>query len=147
MAQSEFNLQLMDEIRANRGEVVSGPFKGSAMLILTTTGRKSGEPRSTPMGYQVEDGHMYVMTTNAARPVLPQWFWNLIANPEVTIEVGEEKYSAHAAVQTDEWSEQYLQRFGEREPRLKGALEMMAAQAAPNPRRRIPVVRLERADS
>jgi hypothetical protein len=58
--------------------------------------------------------------------------------------VGEEKFAARAIVQSDEWSEQFLERFSEREPRLKGALEMMAAQAAPKPRRRIPVVRFER---
>ena len=144
MAQSEFNLQLMDEFRANGGQVVTGPFKDSQMLLLTTTGRKTGQRHTTPMGYTVEDGGMYVMTTNALKPVIPQWFFNLVANPEVTLEVGTETYQARAEVQSDEASEAFLQRFAEREPRLKMALEMMAANAAPNPRRRIPVVRFER---
>ena len=144
MPQSEFNLQLMAEFRANGGQVVTGPFKGSQMLLLTTIGRKTGQPRTTPMGYTIENGGMYVLTTNALKPVIPDWFFNLVANPEVTLEVGDETFPAVATVESDESSERFLDRFAAREPMLKFALEKMAADAAPVPRRRIPVVKFER---
>lgn len=147
MAQSEFNLQLIEDFRSNGGNVTMGPFAGAQMLLLTTTGRKTGLQHTTPMGYTLTDGHMHVMTTNALKPVLPQWFHNLVANPAVTLEVGSETYPATATPLSDEESEALLARFAEAEPRLKGALEKMAADAAPAPRRRIPLVRFERAEA
>ncbi|MGH2603690.1 MAG: nitroreductase/quinone reductase family protein, partial [Dehalococcoidia bacterium] len=62
MPQSEFNLRLIEEFRANRGQIVSGPFKGDALLLLTTTGRKSGEPRTTPVGYRMDGDRLYIHT-------------------------------------------------------------------------------------
>jgi len=144
MPQSEFNLRLMEEFRANGGEIVSGRFKGDAMLLLTTTGRKSGEPRTTPMGYTMDGDRMYILTTNALKPQLPNWYFNLVANPEVTLEVGKETYRARAVVLDDAEGERYLAQLADREPRLQAVLDRMAAEAAPLPRRRIPIIRVER---
>jgi deazaflavin-dependent oxidoreductase (nitroreductase family) len=96
------------------------------------------------MGYTMDGDRMYVLTTNALKPTLPNWYWNLVANPEVTLEVGTETYRARAVVLGEEEGEQLLARFAEREPRLQAALAGMAADAAPLPRRRVPIVRLER---
>jgi deazaflavin-dependent oxidoreductase (nitroreductase family) len=144
MPQSEFNLQLIEEFRANGGEVVTGPFKGLELLLLTTTGRKSGEPRTTPVGYRMDGDSMYIHTVNAGRPQIPQWYFNLLANPEATLEVGKATYRARAVALSDEESERVLAQYAKREPRLQAVLDRMTAEAAPQPRRRIPLVRMER---
>lgn len=144
MPQSEFNLRLIEEFRANGGEIVSGRFQGDAMLLLTTTGRKSGEPRTTPMGYTMDGDCMHILAMNASKPRLPNWYWNLVANPEVTLEVGKETYRARAVVLGEVEGERLLAQFADREPRLQAALARMTADAAPLPRRRVPIVQLER---
>ena len=144
MPQSEFNLRLIEEFRANGGEVLTEPFRGRPLLILTTTGRKSGKPRTTPVGYRQVDSHMYLHTVNAGRPQIPQWYWNLVANPEVTLEVGAETYRARAVPLDDAESERLLALFAVQEPLFQTVLDKMVAEAAPQPRRRIPLVRVER---
>jgi deazaflavin-dependent oxidoreductase (nitroreductase family) len=152
MPQSEFdlrttNLRIIEEYRATGGEgaeLVAGRFKGDGMLLLTTTGRKSGEARTTPVGYRMDGDRMYILTMNAGRPQLPNWYWNLGANPQVTLEVGTETYQARAVVAGEVEGERLLAQFAGREPRLQAALDKMTADAAPRPRRRVPIVRLER---
>lgn len=144
MPQNEFNLRLIEEFRANRGEVDFGPYKRAAVLLLTTTGRKSGEPRTTPIGYRMAGDRMYVHTINAGRPQIPQWYWNLAANPEVTLEVGAETYQARAVLVEDQEGERLLAQFADRDPRMQEVLDRMTAEAAPQPRRRIPIVQMER---
>jgi deazaflavin-dependent oxidoreductase (nitroreductase family) len=144
MPQSEFNLRLIEEFRANGGEIVSEPFKGTALLLLTTTGRRSGEPRTMPVGYRTDGDRMYIHTVNAGRPHIPQWYFNMVANPEVTLEVGNETYQARAVPLDDAESERLLAQLAGQEPRLQAVLDRMTAEAAPGPRRRIPLVRLER---
>jgi deazaflavin-dependent oxidoreductase (nitroreductase family) len=144
MPQNEFNLRLIEEFRSNHGEVDYGPYKRAAILLLTTTGRKSGEQRTTPVGYRMDGDCMYIHTINAGRPQIPQWYWNLVANPEVTLEVGAETYQARAVPVEDQEGERLLARFADQDPRMQDVLDRMAAEAAPQPRRRIPLVRMER---
>ncbi|MEX0782322.1 MAG: nitroreductase/quinone reductase family protein [Dehalococcoidia bacterium] len=144
MAQSDFNLQLIEEFRANGGEIVSGRFKGLPLLLLTTTGRKTGEPRTTPVGYTMDGDQMYIHTVNAGRPQVPQWYWNMAANPDITLEIGAETHRATAVLMSEQESERLLARFADREPRLQPVLDRMTAEAAPNPPRQIPIVRVER---
>jgi deazaflavin-dependent oxidoreductase (nitroreductase family) len=144
MPQSDFNLQRIEEFRENGGEIVTGPFKGMTLMLLTTTGRKSGERRTTPVGFTMLDEAMYVHTVNAGRPEIPQWYWNMAANPEVTLEIGTEKHAARATLLSEEESEQLLAEFARRQPLMQPVLDRMAAEAAPHPRRQIPVVRIER---
>jgi deazaflavin-dependent oxidoreductase (nitroreductase family) len=87
---------------------------------------------------------MFIHTVNAGRPRVPHWYFNLVANPEVTLEVGKETYRARAVDLGEEESERLLAQFAEREPRLQAVLDRMSAEAAPRPRRRIPIVRVER---
>ena len=146
MAQSEFNLKLIEEFRANGGQIVSAPFQGLTLLLLTTRGRKTGERRTTPVGFTMDDGQMYIHTVNAGRPWVPQWYWNMVANPDVTLEIGPETYRARAVPIGDEESERLIAEFAAAEPRMQPVLDRMTAEAAPNPRRQIPIVRVERLD-
>ena len=93
---SDFNTQIIEEFRANDG-VVGGQFEGAPLLLLTTTGAKSGQPRVAPMMYRAEGERMYVFASKAGAPTNPDWYHNLIANPDVTVEVGTDTYAAKAA--------------------------------------------------
>jgi deazaflavin-dependent oxidoreductase (nitroreductase family) len=92
---SDFNAKIIDEFRANAG-VVGGPFTGAPMLLLTTTGAKSGAARTTPLVYFTEGNHLYIFASKAGAPTNPDWYHNLRAHPEVTVEVGESRYQAKA---------------------------------------------------
>ena len=97
MAQNEFNLGIIKEFRENGGET-SGPFKGRPLLLLTTRGAKSGETHTTPLVYS-RDGDRYVIIASmGGAPKSPAWYFNVTANPEVTLEVGKEKFPARASV-------------------------------------------------
>jgi deazaflavin-dependent oxidoreductase (nitroreductase family) len=90
------NLGVIEEFRANEGKV-GGRFEGSPVLLLGTTGAKSGAKRTNPMMYQQEDGRIFVFASKGGAPTSPDWYHNLVANPAVTVEIGTEKYEATAA--------------------------------------------------
>ncbi len=89
------NAQIIDEFRANGGKV-GGGFTGAPLLLLHTTGAKTGEERVNPMMYMAGDHEIYVFASFAGRPENPAWYHNLVANPQVEVEVGTEKYTATA---------------------------------------------------
>lgn len=91
----EFNQRIIAEFRENEGEV-GPPFEGSPMVLLTTTGAKSGERRTTPLVYMPDGERVIVFASKAGAATNPAWYHNLIANPDVTVEVGTEKYEATA---------------------------------------------------
>jgi deazaflavin-dependent oxidoreductase (nitroreductase family) len=93
---SDWNDKIIEEFRSNQG-VVGGPFKGSPLLLLHTKGRKSGREYVHPVMYLDDDGRRFVFASKAGAPEDPQWFLNLVADPEVTVEVGTESYEASAA--------------------------------------------------
>ncbi|GHG77682.1 nitroreductase/quinone reductase family protein [Streptomyces griseocarneus] len=92
---SSFNQSVIEEFRANSGKV-GGPFEGGDLLLLTTTGAKSGEPRTTPLGYVREGGLLMVVGSNLGSPRHPDWYRNLLADPRVVVETGTEEYEAVA---------------------------------------------------
>jgi deazaflavin-dependent oxidoreductase (nitroreductase family) len=93
---SDFNQSIIEEFRANGGKV-GGPFAGATVVLLTTTGKKSGQSRVTPLACQSQgDGTIYIFGSFAGGPKNPDWYYNLLAHPEVGIEIGEEKYTATA---------------------------------------------------
>jgi deazaflavin-dependent oxidoreductase (nitroreductase family) len=92
---SDFNAKIIEEFRANDG-VVGGPFTGAPMLLLTTTGAKSGAERTNPLVYLTESNHVYVFASKAGAPSHPDWYRNLVAHPQVTVEVGGSRYAATA---------------------------------------------------
>lgn len=84
-----FNQSITDEFRANDGKV-GGQFEGANLLLLTTTGAKSGQPRVSPLAYFRIDGKLIIIGSFAGADVNPAWVHNLRANPSARIEVGSE---------------------------------------------------------
>jgi deazaflavin-dependent oxidoreductase (nitroreductase family) len=82
-----FNQSIADEFRANDGKV-GGQFEGADLLLLTTTGAKSGQPRLSPLAYFRIDGKLIIIGSYAGADVNPAWVHNLRANPSAHIEVG-----------------------------------------------------------
>ena len=87
----DFNQRNIDEFRANGG-VVGGPFEGATLLLLHTTGAKSGQPRVSPLAYLTVDGKMIIIGSYAGAPKDPAWVHNLRAHPRAHIEVGTDAY-------------------------------------------------------
>ncbi len=94
---NDWNAQIIAEFRANDGRV-GGNFEGAPLLLLHTTGAKSGLERVNPMMYQDLDHSIAVFASKAGAPDNPDWFHNLVANPEVTAEIGTETRSFVARV-------------------------------------------------
>jgi deazaflavin-dependent oxidoreductase (nitroreductase family) len=91
-----FNDDLIAHFRKNRGVITEGPFTGRDVLLLTTTGAKSRASRTHPLIY-TRDGDRYVIiASKGGSPKHPAWYHNLRAHPEVTVEVGREKFRAMA---------------------------------------------------
>ena len=90
-ALADFNQAIIDEFRANDG-VVGGPFEGATLLLLHTTGAKSGQPRVSPLAYLTIDGKMIIIGSYAGAPKDPAWVHNLRAHPRARIEVGTDAY-------------------------------------------------------
>jgi len=83
----DWNSKIIEEFRANEGKV-GGQFAGAPILLLHTTGAKTGRERVNPMMYLDLDGHRYVFASKAGADTNPDWYWNLVAHPNVTVEVG-----------------------------------------------------------
>jgi deazaflavin-dependent oxidoreductase (nitroreductase family) len=91
----DWNTQVIEEFRSYHGKV-GGPFEGAPVLLLTTTGAKTGKQRTSPMMYLQDDGRLLVFASKAGAPTNPDWYYNLLANPKVTVEVGDDKFEANA---------------------------------------------------
>lgn len=105
-----WNDALIDEFRANGGRVRGG-FEGAPLLLLHSTGAKSGIERVNPMMYQAVDDEYAVFASKAGMPTNPDWYHNLLAHPDATVEVGTETIEVTARVaEGDEreriWSKQ-----------------------------------------
>ncbi|MBA3825778.1 MAG: nitroreductase family deazaflavin-dependent oxidoreductase [Ktedonobacterales bacterium] len=94
---NNFNEQIIAEFRANGGKV-GGQFAGGNMLLLTTTGAKSGQPRTSPLAYSRDGDRIIIIASKGGAPTNPDWYYNLVAHPTVTLEVGTEKFEAEASV-------------------------------------------------
>jgi deazaflavin-dependent oxidoreductase (nitroreductase family) len=102
-----FNKSIIDEFRSNGGKV-GGPFEGATLLLLTSIGAKSGQPRLAPLAYLTIDGKMIIIGSKAGADTNPDWVHNLRANPRAHIEVGTEAYDVIAReLPTDERDETY----------------------------------------
>lgn len=107
---SDFNQAIIDEFRGNGGRV-GGPFEGHPLLLLHTTGAKSGKERMTPVAYQAVGEDYAIFASKAGAPTNPDWYYNLVARPEAEIEVGTTMVSVTARVAEGEereliWSKQ-----------------------------------------
>jgi deazaflavin-dependent oxidoreductase (nitroreductase family) len=125
-----YNQGIISDFRANRGVVSQPSFP---ILLLTTTGARTGRPTTVPLGFAVDDrGRVFVMASKAGAPKHPAWFHNLRANPSVTVELGDQSFAAHAVVTA-----------GEERDRLYGLISAGAAEYEQNTDRVFPVIVLE----
>ena len=92
---NDYNRAIIEEFRANGGRV-GGSWEGRDLLLLTTTGRKSGREHTTPVVYTRDGDRLLVYASKAGAPKHPDWFLNLVADPHVVVEVGEERFDARA---------------------------------------------------
>ena len=94
---SDFNARIIEEFRSNGGRV-GGPFAGAPILLLTTTGAKTGKQRTNPLAYLPDGERVVVFASMAGAPTNPDWYHNLVAQPDVTIEVDGETRPVRARV-------------------------------------------------
>jgi deazaflavin-dependent oxidoreductase (nitroreductase family) len=94
---NDFNAELIAEFRANDGKT-TGPFEHAPLLLLTTTGAKSGQPRTSPVVYTRDGDNLVVIASKGGAPSNPNWYHNVVANPEVEVELPGEKFRARARV-------------------------------------------------
>ena len=95
-----FNKQIIEEFRANGGKV-GGFFEGATLLLLHTVGAKSGLERVNPVVYLADGDRYVVVASKAGADTHPDWYHNIVANPEVTVEVGNETFQALASIATE----------------------------------------------
>ena len=95
---NNWNETIIADFRANGGQITVGRLAGASMLLMTTTGAKTGEPRTAPVGYHREGDSYIVVGSNAGRDEQPAWLANIRKNPLVTVEVGTDKFQARARI-------------------------------------------------
>jgi len=132
---SDFNKGIIEEFRANGG-VVGGHFDGMNLLLVHTTGAKSGLERINPVA-QIMDGDRYVIiASKGGAHTNPDWYYNIKANPEVTIEVGTQKFPALAAITEEPERSELFEKMASQYPGFEDYKEKT--------KRVIPVVTLTR---
>ncbi len=133
--QKEYNRQLIEDFRANRG-AAGGPFEGRPLLLLTTTGAKTGNRHTAPMMYIPIDNRMVIIASNIGAPVHPDWYHNLVAHPRVIVETSAETFEATAVVMEGAERQRLWTRIVELYP--------FFADHQTKTTRQIPVIALER---
>ncbi|MFJ9945118.1 nitroreductase/quinone reductase family protein [Streptomyces erythrochromogenes] len=132
---SSFNQNVIEEFRANAGKV-GGPFEGAELLLLTTTGARSGKPHTVPLGFLRDGGTPLVVASAAGADRHPAWYHNLLARPLVQVETGTEEYEAVAVPASGERREELFAQVVRAEPGY-GEYQVRTARV-------IPVVALQR---
>jgi deazaflavin-dependent oxidoreductase (nitroreductase family) len=131
----DFNRNLIQDLRAN-GKPTSGPFLGRDVLILTTKGAKSKEVRENPVVYTRDGVHYVIVASKSGAPTHPAWYHNLVAHPEVTVEVDGQKFKARAHVPVGDEYERLYQQHASTNPQFHEYRRKTT--------RKIPVIVLER---
>ena len=132
---NEFNKKIMAEFHDNAGKV-GGPFAGADVLILTTTGAKSGQTRWNPLVYTRDSDRFIIVASKGGAPTSPDWYHNLVANPSAVIEVGSDVISVEARIATGAERDRLYAQHAARMPQF--------LEYAKNTTRTIPVVMLTR---
>ena len=132
----DFNRNLVAEFRANKGKV-GGMFEGAPLLLLTTTGAKTGQARVAPLAYTRDNDRYVIIASKGGSSSHPDWYFNLRARPEVTVEVGEEKFPARATIQHGDDRQRLFDQMASAMPNF--------AEYQRNTQRVLPVIVLERA--
>jgi len=131
----DWNRSTIEEFRANGGKV-GGMWEGKPLLLLTTTGAKSGQRRTNPTMYLRDGDRLLVFASKGGAPTSPDWYHNLLAHPQVTVEVGPESYEATATVLSGEERDRLYARQAQLFPQF--------ADYQAKTTRKIPVIALER---
>jgi deazaflavin-dependent oxidoreductase (nitroreductase family) len=114
---ADFNAKIIEEFHANEGRV-GGMFEGLPLLLLHHTGAKSGKSRVNPLAYQSDDGRYVVFASKGGAPTNPDWYHNLKAHPNVTIEVGTDTIDVVASEASGEERERLFRTQAERVPQF-----------------------------
>jgi len=130
-----WNTAIIAEFRANAGKV-GGQFEGAPLLLLHTTGAKSGQGRVNPLAYTTDSERWIVIASKGGAPTNPDWYYNILANPDVTLEVGTEAVQARAYAAEEPERARLFAQMAERMPGFGNYQR--------NTTRIIPVVVLER---
>jgi deazaflavin-dependent oxidoreductase (nitroreductase family) len=131
---NDWNSKIIEEFRANGGRV-GGPFEGGTLLLLHTTGARSGQERVNPVAYQKVDQGYAVFASKAGAPTNPDWYHNLLAHPEVEAEIGDQTVRLTARVAQGDERDRIWTRQKETNPGF--------AEYEQKTTRQIPVVILE----
>ncbi len=132
---NDWNRKIITEFRANGG-AVGGMFEGAPMVLLTTTGAKTGRERVNPLITLPEGDRLFVFASFGGAPKDPDWFRNLVAHPDVVVEYGSERFPATARVLEGEERDRAYAKQAEFRPNFAGYQEKTT--------RVIPVVELVR---
>jgi deazaflavin-dependent oxidoreductase (nitroreductase family) len=130
---NEFNKGVVEQFRANGGQI---PARKNPLILLTTTGAKSGLPRTVLLNYSTDGDRIVVIASKGASPTHPDWYHNLVANPDVIIEIGTEKFTARARVAEGEERERLFN--------AQAVLMPFFAEYQQQTTRQIPVIIFER---
>jgi deazaflavin-dependent oxidoreductase (nitroreductase family) len=131
----EWNKRVIEEFRANDGKV-GGDFEGAPMVLISTTGAKTGQTRVNPLMYLPDGDRIVVFASQAGMPTNPDWYYNLVSNPVVGVELGDERFEADATVVTGEERDRLYAEQADRYPQFAGYAQKTT--------RTIPVVVLTR---
>lgn len=129
---NNYNQVVIERYRATGGNV-GGPNR---LLLLTTAGARSGQPRTTPVAYSTDGDHLVILASNGGKPAHPDWYHNLLAHPLVTVELGRERFEARTRITAGAERERLFAQHA--------ALMPGFADYQRNTSRQIPVVVLER---
>jgi deazaflavin-dependent oxidoreductase (nitroreductase family) len=129
---ANYNQAIIDQYRANGGKT-NHPLP---LLLLITKGAKSGETRTNPLAYSRDGDHYIVLASKGGAPTNPAWYHNVLANPIVTVEVGDDRFQARATPAT---GDEYERLFTQHATQMPGFAEYKKKTS-----RQIPVIVLER---
>jgi deazaflavin-dependent oxidoreductase (nitroreductase family) len=133
------NQSIIEAFHTNQGKV-GGPFASMPLLLLTTTGAKSSKTRVNPLAYLSNDERLFIFASYGGAPSHPDWYYNILAQPNVTVELGTEKFAAKAVDIEDRAERDQI--YGIQSQLLPGFAEYQTKTT-----RVIPVVELVRQDS
>jgi deazaflavin-dependent oxidoreductase (nitroreductase family) len=134
----DWNRGTIEEFRANGGKV-GGYWEGKPLLLLTTTGARSGQRHTNPVMYLRESDRLFIFGSKSGASTHPDWYHNLLAHPEVTVEILDQTYDAIAKQVTGTERDQIYARWADRYPQFREYQE--------NTTRLIPVIELVRRDT
>lgn len=135
---NNFNDNVITEFRANGGKV-GGYFANVPLLLLTTTGAKSGQTRISPLAYMADGERIIIIASKAGAPSNPDWYYNLLAHPTATVEIGDERFQVQAAVTEEPERTRLYAKVAEKMPNF--------AEYEQKTTRKIPVVALKRVNA